>query len=378
MTLTPSKRSAFLPREGITLDPILLFLRRFTHPVLLLPLLAVIHPRTSPYLTPLLPQSLPLPTLSPAWIKRLRFLAYLGLFHRLNAFLSKGSLNNWAKDETWNWDKEVIVVTGGSAGIGKEVVLWLSRVLLERGKKGKIIVFDIMELGYEAPGNVSHVKVDLSSYESIKSAAESIRSSHGAPTVLISNAGICLGTHILNASPAGLSLLFNVNTLAQWYLAQEFLPSMIVSNHGHIVTVASVGAYVQAPKMVDYNASKAAAMSFHEGLGIELRTVYKAEKVRTTLVTPGYVKTPLFEGYNNTSKFLLPAMEPETVGEEIGKAVLSGMGGHIILPRGYHAMTGIRGWFSWIQLRVLAGANRVMDGWRGRRVIDPDTHERKD
>ncbi|KAF8424925.1 hypothetical protein EV426DRAFT_597828 [Tirmania nivea] len=378
MTLAPLKRSSFLPREGFTLDPILLFLRRFTHPVLLLPLLAAIHPRTSPYLTSLLPQSLPLPTLSPAWIKRLRYLTYLGLFHRLNAFFSKGALNNWAKDETWNWDKEVIVITGGSAGIGKEVVLWLSRVLLERGKKGKIVVLDIMELGYEAPENVSHVKVDLSSYESIKSAAESVRASHGHPTVLISNAGICLGTHILNTSPASLSLLFNVNTLSLWYLAQEFLPSMISNNHGHIVTVASISAYVQAPKMVDYSASKAAAVTFHEGLGMELRAVYKAEKVRTTLVTPGYVKTPLFEGFNHRSKFIFPALEPETVGEEIGKAVLSEMGGHIILPRGYHAFTGIRGWFSWLHLRILNRVNGVMDGWRGRKVIDPDARERKD
>jgi len=93
--------------------------------------------------------------------------------------------------------------------------------------------------------------------------------------------------------------------------------------------------------MVDYSASKAAVVSFHEGLGMELRTLYKAEKVRTTLVTPGYVKTPLFEGFNNTSKFIVPALEPETLGEEIGRAVLSGMGGHIILPRGNYAFMGI-------------------------------------
>ena len=37
-----------------------------------------------------------------------------------------------------------------------------------------------------------------------------------------------------------------------------------------------------------------------------------------------------------------------------------------------------RGWFSWIQLRVLGRVSRVMDGWRGRKVIDPDAYERKD
>lgn len=257
------------------------------------------------------------------------------------------------------------MVTGGSSGIGKELVLWLSDQLLDMGKRGgRIVVLDIIDLEYDArtshllspPNNspeaaskltdgiavnVSYVKCDLTSYESIKAGAEQVRAQYGSPTVLVNNAGVCRGKHILTATPADLDFVFRVNTIAHWYLAQEFLPYMIEKNHGHIVTVASVGAYVQAPKMVDYNASKAATLSFHEGLGLELRGVYGAKKVRTTVVTPGYVKTPLFEGYNNTSEFLVPALHPQTVAEEIGKAILSGEGGHIVLPRGYYALTGI-------------------------------------
>jgi len=58
---------------------------------------------------------------------------------------------------------------------------------------------------------------------------------------------------------------FNVNTLSHYFLAQEFLPSMVRANHGMVVTVASAAAYITAPRMVDYSASKAAALAFHEG-----------------------------------------------------------------------------------------------------------------
>ncbi len=61
---------------------------------------------------------------------------------------------------------------------------------------------------------------------------------------------------------------------------------MIANNHGMVVTIASVASYVAAPQMVDYSASKAAALSFHEGLTSELTTRYNAPKVRTVVINP--------------------------------------------------------------------------------------------
>lgn len=63
---------------------------------------------------------------------------------------------------------------------------------------------------------------------------------------------------------------FEVNTLAHYWLAKEFVGDMAKKNHGMVVTVASYAAYVVAPNMVDYAASKAAAQAFHEGLALEL------------------------------------------------------------------------------------------------------------
>lgn len=144
---------------------------------------------------------------------------------------------------------------------------------------------------------------------------------------------------------------------------------MIAANHGHIITVASAGAYVAAPQMVDYNSSKAAAQTFHEGLAQELVLRYNAPKVRTTLVTQGYVKTPLFKGFQSNSPFLLPALETETVAEAVVEHVVRQEGGHVVLPRAYNVVSQVRGWPTWLQNRLRGKTGQLMTNWNGRQVM---------
>jgi all-trans-retinol dehydrogenase (NAD+) len=122
--------------------------------------------------------------------------------------------------------------------------------------------------------------------------------------------------------------------------------------------------------MTDYAASKAAALSFHEGLTVELKTKYNAPKVRTVVINQGYTKTPLFQGYNNDSKFLIPALEPETVAEAIVKQVLTGSSGQVILPGFGVIITFLRGLPHWYQIRLRAQGAKIMTNWHGRQVID--------
>ena len=145
---------------------------------------------------------------------------------------------------------------------------------------------------------------------------------------------------------------------------------MIAANHGHIVTVASMAAFVAAPFMVDYGSSKAAAQSFHEGLALELLYTYNAPKVRTTLVSQGYVKTPLFKGFKSEKTMLLPALEPETLAEAIVQQIFNASSGHVILPRVYGLTTGLRGFPSWMQNLVRSTTSDVMKKWDGKQVIE--------
>lgn len=77
----------------------------------------------------------------PNALKWLRVAVALSLFSRVRDFLDRGTVNNWTND-TYDWKKEVVVVTGGSDGIGASVV----KQLAEKGVK--VVVMDIQPLKY--------------------------------------------------------------------------------------------------------------------------------------------------------------------------------------------------------------------------------------
>jgi all-trans-retinol dehydrogenase (NAD+) len=216
--------------------------------------------------------------------------------------------------------------------------------------------------------NVQYFKCDITSPAAIGSAAADIRSALGQPTVLINNAGAARGKTILDSTEADVRLTFDVNTLSHYWLVKEFLPSMIANDHGMVVTIASMASYVTVAQMVDYAASKAAALSFHEGLTSELRTRYNAPKVRTVAVTIGHTKTPLFVGWAEENRFLVPSLEPETVAEAIVEVVLSGSSGQVVVPGIGNFYTGFRGWPHWMQYAVRDNGHRHMMNWSGRQV----------
>lgn len=220
--------------------------------------------------------------------KRIKLLFYLGLIRKINAYLNKKSLNNGVKDN-YVWSQEVVMITGGAGGIGGEVV----KLLAERGIK--IVVLDVIPMTFQAPSNVHYFKCDITSSKQIHAVAEQVRKAVGNPTVLILNAGVARGKSILDSTEKDVRFTFDVNTIAHYLLAKEYLPHLITRNHGMVVTVASLASYVTVPKMVDYGASKAAALSFHEGLSAELATLYAAPRVRTVVINQGYTKTALFQ-----------------------------------------------------------------------------------
>ena len=70
---------------------------------------------------------------------------------------------------------------------------------------------------------------------------------------------------------------------------------MIERNHGHVVTVASVMAFMGLPKLSDYSASKGAARAVHEAVQREVLQA-GADKVNFTLVCPYLMHTGMFSG----------------------------------------------------------------------------------
>lgn len=370
--------NGFLPREGFKVDTVLKIIRNTAlNPKLVLPLVL---------LAKYTKKGQDWAILHPTAYSRLTKLLVFGLLRWANNYFSRNVLNNWV-DDKYDWSREVVVITGGAGGIGGEVV----KLLAERGIK--VAVLDIQPLTYPAgkphhltkhpfpsryiasltplPSGptVHYFQCDITSPKTIAAVARSIRQTVGEPTVLINNAGVVQGRTILDASERDIRFTFDVNTFAHYWTTQEFLPSMIRANHGMVVTVASVAAWITVPNMVDYAASKAAAHAFHEGLTAELKTRYAAPRVRTVLVNQGYTTTPLFAGYQNDSPFLMPALEPATVAEAIVRQVLKGESNQLLLPGFANTLPILAGMPHWYQNRLRSKNQTIMSKFAGRKVV---------
>ncbi|WEW57896.1 hypothetical protein PRK78_003363 [Emydomyces testavorans] len=287
-------------------------------------------------------------------IRTLEVLVSVGLLRWLNGWYSRRTLNNGVSDK-YNWNAEIAIVTGGSDGIGQRTVL----LLAARGLK--IAVLDIKPLQFEAPANVKFYPCDICSREQIAKAAQAIRAELGEPTILVNNAGVLKGKSILDGTDAETRQTFEVNTLSHYWLAREFLPHMISQNHGMVVTIASLAAYVTSSNMVDYSASKVAALAFHEGLATELNTRYNARKVRTVLVTQGFTRTHLVDVISPENTWINPLLEPESVAEAAVEQILTGSSGHVIIPGSAGLLApSIRSLPHWFQNGVRDQLERLM------------------
>ncbi|RWA06981.1 hypothetical protein EKO27_g8124 [Xylaria grammica] len=278
----------------------------------------------------------------------LRLFLVLGIVRSLNGALNSWATNNWrvTAHEGWVWDHEVAVVTGGSGDIGQALV----EGLISKGVR--VAVLDIQELPSRLRDNekVVFVKCDVTIPSEIAAAQEIIQRTLGHPSILINNAGIVRTTTILDEPEDHLRKIVAVNLMAHWFTAKVFLPHMLSRNKGHIVTVASLAAFMALPTSVDYSATKAGALAFHEGLACELKHLYKAPGVMTTIALPDFVKTQMTKAYwaevEAAGGILLTV---DQVVDPILKQIFLRRGGQIFVPKSRAVVSFIRGWPNWLQ-----------------------------
>ncbi|KAF8557810.1 retinal short-chain dehydrogenase reductase [Imleria badia] len=178
-----------------------------------------------------------------------------------------------------------------------------------------VVVLDIKPIQTENY-NVTYYKCDVSKWEEVEAVSKRVIEEVGHPTILVNNAGVVQGKRILDLDPQDLYQTFGVNTFAHFWTLKTFLPKMIERNSGHIVTLASALGFVGFARVSDYCASKAAVLTMHESLRHELAS-YHSPGIRTTLVCPGWVRTPLMStatfSNNVFIRFFVPILAPVTV-----------------------------------------------------------------
>ncbi|KAF2274224.1 dehydrogenase/reductase SDR family member 8 precursor [Westerdykella ornata] len=293
-------------------------------------------------------------------VRTLKTLLVVGLLGKVNKQLNTIALNAWrlkSEKKRWKLTQEIAVVTGGCSGIGELTVkgLWKKSV--------KIVILDIQDLpsGLQNTGNIHYFKCDITDPAAVRETAKRIQATVGTPSILINNAGIGGAHAILDTSDEYLRKIFDVNLLSNWYTVKAFLPDMIAKNKGHIVTIASTASYAGVAGMVDYTATKAGVLAFHEGLNQELRLRYHAPNVLTTSIHPNWVKTPLIGEWETALRVAQqPIIEPQVVADAVVKQIASATGGQVFLPNTVSTVSHLRGLPNWFQEAFRATVGSVI------------------
>lgn len=196
------------------------------------------------------------------------------------------------------FEGQVVLVTGASSGIGRQVSLDFSgqgvqSIILVARSQSKLEdlektirkKFDIQTIVYPC---------DVSKKSEVEQMGREILDRCGHVDVLVNNAGFGLYGKVQDQSIEQIESVTFTNFLGVVYCTKVFLNSMITRKSGHIVNIASVAASFGVAGLSAYCASKYAVLGFSESLSQELH----GTGVGLTVVSPMGVKTNFF---NNSS-----------------------------------------------------------------------------
>ncbi|MBX8536873.1 SDR family NAD(P)-dependent oxidoreductase [Pseudomonas cichorii] len=181
-----------------------------------------------------------------------------------------------------------IWLTGASSGIG----LALAKELLDAKHQLALTArteAPLQDLSNRYPGQVMVLIGDITDGEQVKNMGDRIQQEWGALDCAILNAGTCEYLDAQHFDAALVERVIRTNLLATSFCIQEALPLLRKGIKPHLAGVASAVTYLPLPRAEAYGASKAGMRYLLESLRLDLA----CEDIDVTVISPGFVETPL-------------------------------------------------------------------------------------
>jgi len=180
---------------------------------------------------------------------------------------------------------KVVLITGGSSGIGKSV----GEYLLDNG----FIVYGTSRNPKKYPDSkLNLLELDVKKGETIKEAVSNIIIKEDRIDVLINNAGAGITGPIEETPETKIKANFDTNFFGPINVIKSVLPQMRKQKSGLIINITSIAGYMGLPYRGIYSASKGALELLTETLRMEL----KAFNIKVTNVAPGDFATNIAAG----------------------------------------------------------------------------------
>ncbi len=220
-------------------------------------------------------------------------------------------------------EEKVILVTGGSSGIGKAIC----ERLAQNGHK----VFGTTRKVGGQPEGYRLIALDLADEASVQRAVAEVLDSAARLDVLVNNAGLGIQGPTEDILPDQAAALFDTNVIGAHRVCRAALPAMRAQGSGLIINITSLAANFGLPYRGFYSASKAALERYTETLNMEVQPFgihavtlqpgeYKSN-IGASRIRPAVIGEPYKAGYGRAMELLSGSLHYSRDPDEVGRLV---------------------------------------------------------
>ena len=204
---------------------------------------------------------------------------------------------------------KVALVTGGSRGIGRAIVVMLAQqgchvaFSYQRSKEEALeLEKKVTQMGVRCTAS----GVDVKDFNQVKSWVGIIRDQFGGLDILINNAGIINDKAFMLMTEEDWNNVLDTNLTGVFHAARACIVTFLKQRQGDIINISSVSGIMGLPGQTNYSASKGAVNAFTKALAKEVA----AFGVRVNAIAPGFIETQMIGGFKPEQKEQFTRMIP--------------------------------------------------------------------
>ena len=212
---------------------------------------------------------------------------------------------------------KVVLVTGGSRGIGAEIVKILAKEnysIVSNYNHSEKQAIQIQQELQKQEKTIKIFKADVSKREEVKKLIQFTIKTFGTIDILINNVGIAQEKLFTDITDDDWNTMLNTNLNSVFYCTQEVLPEMLRKKEGCIINISSIWGITGSSCEVAYSTAKAGINGMTKALAKELGP----SNIRVNAIAPGIIDTSMNDYLTKEEK---QAIEQEIPLEKIGKPI---------------------------------------------------------
>jgi 3-oxoacyl-[acyl-carrier protein] reductase len=187
---------------------------------------------------------------------------------------------------------QIVIVTGGTRGIGKQIALSFAEegaFVIILGRNEQVVNETVVELSQSKGLKVEGYPCDVTNSSKVQEILNKILDKHKNVDILVNNAGITRDNLLLRMSENDWDDVISINLKGVFNCTKAVSKVMLRAHKGKIINITSIIGIIGNAGQANYAASKAGVIGFTKSIAKELAS----RNINVNAIAPGYIETEM-------------------------------------------------------------------------------------